>query len=64
MNVISVERAARASSCEGGLEGEMLGLAVVAELRVELRLAGGAIVERGLGFVSGVRFVVLAREAE
>lgn len=42
----------------------MLGLAVTAELRLELRLEGGAIVERGLGFVSGVRFVVLAREAE
>lgn len=37
---------------------------MVAELRLELRFDGGAIVERGLGFVSGVRFVVLAREAE
>lgn len=55
MNVMSVLSAARASSCDGGEEGEwlpMMGLVLV------LRVEGGAI-ERGLGLVMGVGMVLL-----
>lgn len=54
MNVMRVDRAARASSCEGGDEGELLdvrGLALMAELgllELDVMLEGGAM-ERGDG---------------
>lgn len=54
MNVMRVDRAARASSCEGGDEGELLdvrGLALMAELgllELDIMLEGGAM-ERGDG---------------
>jgi hypothetical protein len=59
MNVISVLSAARASSCDGGEEGEMLGLALEPMFGLTLRVEGGAIIERGDGLVRGV---LLGRE--
>ena len=68
MNFMRVDKAALASSCDGGEDGEgegkllalpMLGLTLVPILG--LIVEGGAI-ERGLGFDAGVALVVLVRE--
>ena len=68
MNFMSVDKAARASSCEGGDEGEgeenvlvlpMLGLML--DTMLGLSVDGGAI-ERGLVFVTGVGMIVLGRD--
>jgi len=58
MNVISVLKAARASSCDGGEEGEWLPmLGEVLALRVK-----GIAIGKGDGFVMGVGIVLLRLE--